>query len=129
MKTSSHALTGLLCLLLCLPLPAGAGGDDSPPLAHVVIVWLKEPGNRAAQNRIIAASQVLKEIPGVLSLTAGTVIASERPIVDSSFDVALVISLTDRAALDRYLTHPLHVQLVEVTLKPLVDRILVYDFR
>ena len=121
------ALQVLLCLLLCLSLPASAGGD-SQPLEHVVIVWLKEPGNPAAQNRIIAASQVLTSIPGVLSLRAGTAIASERPIVDSSFDVALVISLTDRAALDSYLTHPLHIQLVEVTLKPLVERILVYDF-
>lgn len=129
MKTSRPALAGLLCLLLCLSLPAGAGGDASQPLEHVVIVWLKESGNRTAQNRIIAESQVLKEIPGVLSLRAGTVIASERPIVDSSFDVALVISLTDRAALDGYLSHPLHVRLVEETLKPLVDRIRVYDFR
>ncbi len=60
--------------------------------------------------------------------TIGTAVASERPIVDSSFDVALVISFTDKAALDSYLTHPLHVQLVEQTLKPLVERILVYDF-
>lgn len=117
-----------MCLLLCLSLPASAG-DDSQPLEHVVIAWLKEPGNAAAQSRIIAASQALKTIPGVLSLRAGTAIASERPIVDSSFDVALVISFTDQAALDNYLIHPLHLQLLEDTLKPLVERILVYDFR
>ena len=121
------ALQALLCLVLCLPLPASAGGD-SQPLEHVVIVWLKDPGNPAAQNRIIDASQVLTSIPGVLSLRAGTAVASNRSIVDSSFDVALVISFSDRAALDSYLTHPLHIQLVEDTLKPLVERILVYDF-
>ena len=71
---------------------------------------------------------MLKSIPGVVSLRAGTAIASERPIVDSSFDVALVISFTDRSALNSYLSHPLHVELVETTLKPLVARILVYDF-
>ena len=43
--------------------------------------------------------------------------------------MALVISFTDQAALDNYLTHPLHLQLLEDTLKPLVERILVYDFR
>lgn len=118
----------LLCLVLYLPLPTSAGGE-SQPLEHVVIIWLKEAGNPAIQNRIIAASQVLRSIPGVLSLRAGTAIASERPIVDSSFDVALVIRFTDQAALDNYLSHPLHLQLVEATLKPLVERILVYDFR
>lgn len=122
------ALPALLWLLLCPPLPAIADGDGQP-LEHVVIAWLKEPGNPAAQNRIIAASQVLKTIPGVIALRAGTAVPGERPVVDSSFDVALVISFTDRAALDSYLTHPLHLQLVEETLKPLVERILVYDFR
>jgi hypothetical protein len=116
-----------LLIALCLPL-ALLAGTDSQPVEHVVIVWLKEPGNSAARNRIIEASQVLTEIPGVLSLRAGTVIASERPIVDSSFDVALVISFTDRAALAAYLGHPLHVELVETVLKPLVARIQVYDF-
>lgn len=115
----------LLCLLLCLP---PAAGQDSQPLEHVVIVWLKQPGNQDAQSRIIGASQALTTIPGVVSLRVGTAVASERPIVDSSFDVALVVSFSDRAALDSYLTHPLHVQLVETTLKPLVERILVYDF-
>lgn len=128
MHCSRPVLQALLCLLLCLSLPASADGD-SQPLEHVVIAWLKEPGNAAAQSRIIAASQALKTIPGVLSLRAGTAIASERPIVDSSFDVALVISFTDQAALDNYLIHPLHLQLLEDTLKPLVERILVYDFR
>ena len=120
-------LLALLWLLACRPLHVSADGDNQP-LRHVVIAWLKEPGDSAAQNRIIAASQTLRTIPGVLSLQAGTAIASERPIVDSSFDVALVISFTDQAALDSYLTHPLHVQLVETTLKPLVERVLVYDF-
>jgi hypothetical protein len=121
------SLRVLLCLLLCLPLSFSAGAD-SQPLEHVVIVWLKQPGDQDAQRRIIAASQALTSIPGVVALRVGTAVASERPIVDSSFDVALVVSFSDRAALDSYLTHPLHVQLVETTLKPLVERILVYDF-
>jgi hypothetical protein len=65
----------------------------------------------------------------VLSLKSGSVVKSERAIVDSSFDVALVISLENQTALDHYLLHPTHVKLVEETLKPLVARIQVYDFR
>jgi hypothetical protein len=126
---STRGYTALIALLvLWLSLPAGANGD-SHPLEHIVIVWLKEPGNRAAQDRIIEASEVLTAIPGVVSLKSGTVVASDRPIVDSSFDVALIITLVDAAALQAYLSHPLHVTLVEETLKPLVERIRVYDFR
>lgn len=127
MRMRALPMAALLWLLLCLPLVAGAAGGNQP-VEHVVIAWLKQPGDPAAQQRIIAASQALTSIPGVVSLRAGTAVASERPIVDSSFDVALVISFTDKAALDSYLTHPLHVQLVQQTLKPLVERILVYDF-
>jgi hypothetical protein len=49
--------------------------------------------------------------------------------VDGSYDVGLIVSLADQAALDDYLAHPLHVQLVNETLKPLVKRIQVYDMR
>jgi hypothetical protein len=116
----------LLAMLVSLPtLANGEGGS----VEHVVVVWLKTPGDRTARARVIAASQALKSIPGVLSLKAGTVIPSERPIVDSSFDVALTITFPDLEALQHYLTHPTHLQLVEETLKPLVEKIRVYDFR
>ncbi len=120
------ALFALLALWLAPPLFANG---DSRPLEHIVIVWLKEPGKLAARERIIEASEVLTAIPGVVSLKSGRVVASERPIVDSSFDVALIITLENESALQAYLTHPLHVTLVEETLKPLVERIQVYDFR
>jgi hypothetical protein len=126
---STRAYPVIVALLALWPvLPAAANGDGHT-LEHVVIVWLKEPGNPAARERIIEASEALTAIPGVVSLKSGRVVASERPIVDSSFDVALIITLTDAAALQAYLSHPLHVSLVENTLKPLVERIQVYDFR
>lgn len=118
----------LLALLGCLNSPAQARDGDGP-LEHIVIVWLKDPGNVQQRARIIEASQVLTSIPGVLSLKSGSVVKSERAIVDSSFDVALIVSFSNQAALDHYLAHPTHVKLVEETLKPLVARIQVYDFR
>jgi hypothetical protein len=119
-----------LCFVFiaCLTPPVQANGDAGS-VEHVVVVWLKIPGDRAAQDEVIAASQVLKSIPGVLSLKAGTMIPSERPIVDNSFDIALSVTFTDAKAMQHYLTHPDHIQLVEETLKPLVDKIRVYDYR
>lgn len=120
----------LLVGLLCVALGACTQARPTPAaLEHVVIVWLKEPGNAAHRNTIIAASEILRSIPGVLDLKSGRVVASERAIVDSTFDVALLISFPDQAALDAYLVHPLHVRLVNETLKPLVAKIRVYDFQ
>jgi hypothetical protein len=118
----------LLALLACSSLSTLAH-DSNAPVEHIVIVWLQEPGNAQQRTNIIEESQALTAIPGVLSLKSGSVVKSERAIVDSSFDVALVISLESQAALDAYLVHPIHVKLVEETLKPLVERIQVYDFR
>jgi hypothetical protein len=116
-----------LLLWLFALLPAVCVADEPRPVEHVVIVWLKDSGNIEQRARILDESAVLQEIPGVVSIKSGQVIASERSIVDSSFDVALIVSFTDRAALDAYLVHPAHVKLVEETLKPLVARIQVYD--
>ena len=128
MNTHRFCLIFILVLMTaCRSLPVPADGD-SQPVEHIIIVWLKESGNRDIQQRVIAKSQVLISIPGVLSLKSGTAIPSERPIVDSSFDLALIITFTDTAAMESYLTHPVHLQLLEETLKPLVERIQVYDF-
>lgn len=115
------------CLVACLilGLPAHAAAEA---VEHLVIVWLQEPGNAEHRTRIISESQVLREIPGVTGLRAGDMLPSQRPIVDSSFDVGLIISLRDASAMADYLSHPLHVKLVEETLKPLVKKIQVYDF-
>ena len=123
-----HAL--LFCLLLAGPaIPAAQANGASEAVEHVVVVWLKDPGNAEHRRRIIAESAVLREIPGVTGLRMGEMIPSDRPIVDSTFDVALIVSFADRAAMQHYLSHPVHVELVGKTLKPLVEKIRVYDFQ
>lgn len=127
---ASRYQSAIICLLIaCLAMPAARANGTADSVEHVVVVWLKSPGNSEHRRRIITESDVLLDIPGVTSLRAGVVIPSERPIVDSSFDVAMIISFTDTAAMQAYLSHPVHVKLVKETLKPLVDRIRVYDFR
>jgi hypothetical protein len=127
MRLRHFSRTALCCLILTGLPPCVAAGGAAAGVEHIVIVWLNESGNTDHRQRLLDASQVLTGIPGVTGLRSGRMIPGERAIVDSSFDVALIVSLADRAALQAYLTHPLHVRLVEVTLKPLVKRIRVYD--
>lgn len=117
--------TWLCAVLLAGAAAAGADGG----IAHIVIIWLHEPGNAEHRNRVLQASRTLLDIPGVTGLESGQVVTSGRAIVDDSFDVGLVIHLADQAALDAYPAHPLHVRLVNETLQPLVRRIQVYDLR
>lgn len=95
---------------------------------HVIIAWLKEPGNAMARRRFIEVTKSFSRLPGVVTNQAGKVLISDRAIVDSSFDVAAVITFESKQALSNYLQHPVHKKALEQVLQPLVKKIVVYDF-
>ncbi|MBL63112.1 MAG: stress protein [Opitutae bacterium] len=96
---------------------------------HVVLCWLKEPGNAEHRQQIVEATESFRKIPGVLAARAGQVIPSERAIVDDSFDVGILILVPDDKRLTEYLEHPIHQKAKEKILLPLVEKIVVYDFQ
>ena len=105
------------------------GEFESPPLRHLVLCWLKEPGNGEHQEKIIEVTKSFREIPGVLDAQAGKSVPSDRSIVDDSFDVGILVVVESKEALDEYLRHPLHDDAKKKILLPLVDRLVVYDFQ
>lgn len=102
--------------------------SSAGPVHHVIVCWLKKPGNAEARERIIRASKELGQVPGVVSVRAGSVLPDARPNVDSSFDVAVVMTFESEAALREYPSHPLHQKALAETIKPLVARYVAYDF-
>ena len=105
-------------------------GRDSGPVKHVVLCWLKAPGDEAARQRVIEESKsFIGVVPGLIDVSAGTSLPSTRPVVDASFDVAVVMTFTDEASLLAYDAHPRHKKAVDEVLRPLVARLLIYDFR
>ena len=106
-----------------------AAAASSQTIEHIVILWLKEPGNANAQETVLKASQSLKTIPGVVALKSGKAVPSRSKAADSSFDVALIISFSDQAALDAHPTHPVYQRLMKEVLIPLGNRIRMYDLR
>lgn len=98
-------------------------------LHHVGLVWLKEPGNEADRQRLIdAAHTFLREIPEVRRLSVGQAIPGESQLVDSSFDLCFVMEFDDKAAMDRYAKHPVHVKAAQEAFLPLARKLLFYDF-
>ena len=97
-------------------------------VGHVVIFWLKQPGDEAARRRIIDASHGFRSIPGVTRVDAGAMLPSPRPNVDRTYDVAVVMWFKDRAALESYQLHPRHKAMLQ-EVGPLVERAVVYDFQ
>ena len=102
--------------------------DDEKKLNHIVLCWLKKPGDRENIEKIIAMTKSFQSIPGVLDAQAGRVVLSDRKIVDDSFDVGILIQVQDEAALQQYLDHPRHQKAKDEILLPLIEKVLVYDF-
>ncbi len=116
--------------MIMLFVGSGAGiktatAESDQKISHVVVVWLKEPGMRQA---FIKASEQLNQLPGVLNRHSGVVVSSDRSIVDDTFDVAVTVTLKNKKALQGYLNHPMHKKILHDRIKPLVNRVVVYDF-
>jgi hypothetical protein len=99
-------------------------------ISHVVVVTLKNHGNQADRMKLIEAARELRKIYGVFDIEVGTVLPSDRPVVVSDYDVAMVATFRDEASMRKYLTDPIHLKLVKEVLEPLSDptKTKVYDF-
>ena len=119
----------LFVLLAVGSLPALAVEPDrDATVVHVVLVWLKEPGNLKHRQRIIEISREFETIPGVIDVSVGEVVTSDRPIVDDSFDVGLYLTFSSVDAMNTYLADDRHQKALREVFRPLSERYIVYDF-
>ena len=117
----------IILALLVLAGCAGTGTGRAGPVHHVVVCWLKEPGNPDHCRQIIEASKSFKHIPGVLDIRAGKIMPTDRRIADNTFDLAVIISFKDRKSLAGYFADPRHTESSRKILQPLVRKTVVYD--
>ena len=117
----------LVLILLSLSCQSSPNAAPSGHVDHIVLMWLKDPTDHAARQKIIDASETFRQIPGVLDVRHGRPVPSTRPIVDSSFDIGLVITFKDQASLDAYGPHPIHKKAADELILPTTKQIKVYD--
>lgn len=117
-------IAAALSLVSCATIapPASRGSVD-----HVVLMWQKRPGNAADRQALLAACNDLRSIPGIQFLDSGVPLASDRPVVDDSFDVGLIVRFDSEKSLHAYEADPWHMKKVNEVLKPLTKKIVVYD--
>ena len=127
MKKMTIILHCLIAGILLISTTMANAQDDSN-VTHVVLVWLKEPGNPAMRKQFIEASRQLNNLPGIVNRHVGIVVPSDRSIVDDTFDVGVTVTLKDKGAMKAYMQHPRHKKIIEEKLKPLVNKIVAYDF-
>jgi hypothetical protein len=119
------ALTALSFLSSCTSCPFGCETTPKGKVEHVVLVWLKKPGDAADRAKVISAAKMFQaEIQEIQHLSVGTPLASDRPVVD---DVGLVMRFANSTDLGTYEKHPVHVKAVKEVLQPIAKKLLVYD--
>ena len=96
--------------------------------SHIVVLWADPARANAADEIAAAANRLLKDIPGVVQFHAGKMVGSPRPVVEQTYSVALNLIFTSKQAEAEYQTHPQHVEFVTNYVKPLVKKVLIYDF-
>ena len=107
--------------------PSETPATQSSPVSHIVVFWLRTPGDNEARQKLIDASKTLTQIPGILNVTVGVPMPSTRPVVVTNYDLAVVITFADAQALADYGKNPIHQKLMAEVMKPLVKEYKVYD--
>lgn len=99
------AACGLAIILLQ---PCGAAAARFGRVTHVVIFWLKRPNNTADRAAIARASEAFRKMAGVASVEAGDALPVRRSGIEERFDLSVVFTFQDRAALERFEKDPRH---------------------
>ena len=96
-------------------------------LYHCVYFWLKPELTAAQRADFRGGVESLKGIKVVKKVSVGVPAATtKRPVVDDSYDVALIVECQDVAAEAAYQVDPLHLTFVG-TFKGHWARVVIYD--
>jgi hypothetical protein len=131
LQKSFLALIPVIALTLLISAVPGSDPGPAPKgkIHHTGYIWLKEPGNKEHQQRIIdAAHRFAAQIPEVKGLSVGKSVPKGSPLMDTTFDISLTMHFDDQAAMERYNKHPVHEKAAKEDFLPLSAKILFYDF-
>jgi Stress responsive A/B Barrel Domain len=119
----------LTCIVLSLASTGvQAAAARSRQVTHVMLFWLKRPGNVDDQNYLRRALRTLRRVRGVNDMRVGRPLLMDRPSAEQSFDLGVVMTFRDRDALERFEREQQREQAIDVMLRPLVRRYIAYNF-
>lgn len=96
-------------------------------LFHTVYFWLKPELTPAQRAEFRRAVEGLAGIKSVEKVSVGAPAATpRRPVIDSSYDIALIVQCKDVAAEAAYQVDPIHLAFVENN-KKFWSRVQIYD--
>ncbi len=82
------------------------------PFIHSVYIWFKDDVTEEQRAQMYADTEKLRDIEVVRALYTGVPAATDRPIVERSYDYAIIVHFEDLAGHDTYQKHPTHLKLL-----------------
>ena len=120
-------IVAVFCLAIILLVPSGVTAAGSGRVTHVVIFWLKRPDDKRDRNTLVRASERFRTMPGVVSVEVGNGLPVQRAGIEQRFDLSVVFTFENRAALQRFEKDPRHAASIKSVLRPLVKRFVVFN--
>ncbi|MEZ0608608.1 Dabb family protein [Fibrella sp. WM1] len=93
---------------------------------HSVYFWLARPESDEDRAALKAGLESLRGVEAIQAAQIGTAAATRRPVIDHSYDFALLLTFADEASHDVYQEHPIHLAFVD-NCKHLWNRVQIYD--
>src|SRR5437667_10847609 len=119
--------------LCCIAFSLTSTGAQAAParsgqVTHVMLFWLKRPGNVDDQNYLLRALRTLRRVRGVNEVRFGRPVPGYRPSLEESFDLGVVVIFRNREALEKFQRDQQPEKAIDAMLRPLVRRYSVYNF-
>ena len=119
----------LICLALSLASSdAQAANARSGQVTHVMLSWLKRPGNVDDRNVLMRGLRTLRRVRGVNDVRVGRPLPVDRSSLEQSFDLGVVGIFRDRETLEKFERDPRRRGALDAMLQPLVRRYSGYNF-
>ena len=124
--------SGLILLLIIVGCQSQTPSNESTqavlenPFVHSVYFWFKEDMTEEKKQQFYANTEKLREIEVVKALYTGKPANTTRPIVERSYDFAVIVHFENLAAHDVYQQHPIHLALLESG-SPYWEKVMITD--
>jgi hypothetical protein len=93
---------------------------------HHVYFWLKNEGNIADRDQLVAGLQKLSKASTIKDFHIGTPANTRREVIDSSYAVSWLLIFENDEDQATYQTHPIHLKFIEEC-SHLWLKVVVYD--
>lgn len=117
------AVTGLTALPAAV---AMAGEPGNRLFIHHVYFWLKNHDSKEDRDKLVAGLRKLSKVKTIKSFHIGEPAATNRDVIDRSYNISWCLFFNNKADQDTYQTDPIHLNFVKEN-ADLWTKVIVYD--